>query len=130
MKTDVELQAFLFDILEIALNQTASHRTDLPMKTNQSLNFVIEADINQDLLTRFIELRNQYSFLEMDNITDKTIEKWSFFGVKKPVPFRLRIDCFEDLKYEYRGKYTFMNFKFGGMKFELPIERIEDTFEG
>lgn len=125
---NVQLQSLMYKVLDCSLNQTPSHRTDLPMKESQSLNFIMDMDEDQDLFLQFVKLRWKCPFICLEDINENTVNKWKMFGVNKPIPFRIEIKNFEDLRYTYRRNYTLMNFKFGGIKFELPIEKIEDTY--
>ena len=124
-----ELRSFFFNVLELEINQTPSHRTGLPMKKNQSLSYSIDLDLNLDLykdLTKFVTI---YRFMEFEKINPELASISSFFPQygKKPVPFRIVIDKdFENLYYDYSkdNLYTFMNFEFNSKKFNLPIEKI------
>jgi hypothetical protein len=123
------LRSFFFDVLNLEINQTPSHKTDLPMKKNQSLSYAIDFDLHRNLyidLTRFV---TEYSFIKFDKINSELSSLHVFFPEygNKPIPFKLIIDKdFQDLQYNYSDDnlYTFMNFKFGGRKFDLPIEKI------
>jgi hypothetical protein len=123
------LRDFFFDVLDIELNQTPKHKTDLPMKKNQSLSYAIDFDLHFNLykeLTKYVSL---YDFIEFEHINDglKSLHLLMPEYGEKPVAFRLVINnAFQDLHYNYSGDnlYTFMNFEFGGRKFSLPIEKI------
>ena len=74
---------------------------------------------------------SMYDFIQFDRINSelrKLCELFPDYG-KKPIPFKLVIDNdFKDLHYDYSDDnlYTFMNFKFGGRKYSLPIEKIAE----
>lgn len=128
MKTDTDLQYFMFNVLEYDLNQTASHRTDLPMKKDQTLNYVIDLNWDSKMSVNFFKIIGAYDFIKMSNLNQNVVENWRYFGLKEPVPFYIEIRQLKDVTYSYNGKFTMMKFIFGGRKFELPIERIEDTY--
>ena len=125
------LRDFFFDVLDFEPNQTPNHKTNLPMKKNQSLSYMIDLDMHFDLykeLTKYVSL---YRFMMFDSIGPELGRLYEIFPGygKKPVPFKLVIDKdFEDLHYDYIGDklHTFMNFRFGGRKYSLPIEKIAE----
>ncbi len=123
------LRSFFFDVLKLEINQTPSHKTDLPMKKNQSLSYAIDFDLHRDLYMDLTRFASEYSFIAFDKINDELVSLHDFFPEygEKPVPFKLIIDNdFRNLNYDYSDDklYTFMNFEFGGRKFSLPIEKI------
>ncbi len=123
------LRSFFFDVLKLEINQTPSHKTDLPMKKNQSLSYAIDFDLHRDLYMDLTRFASEYSFIAFDRINDELASLHVLFPEygEKPVPFKLIIDNdFRNLNYDYSDDklYTFMNFEFGGRKFSLPIEKI------
>ena len=128
MKT---LRDFFFKVLDFEPNQTPKHKTDLPMKKNQSLSYMIDFELHFDLykeLTKYVSL---YSFIEFEPISGglRSLHLLMPEYGEKPIAFRLIIDKdFKDLHYDYSedNLYTFMNFKFGGRKYSLPIEKIAE----
>ena len=125
-----DLYNFFFDVLELDINKTPSHRTSLPMKKNQSLSYSIDFDLNRSLYIQLVKLEAKYPFINFEKVNSglKNITKlFPEYGCK-PIPFRLVIDNeFENLHYEYSkdNLYTFMNFKYKNQSFRIPIERIE-----
>ena len=129
MKT---LREFFFDVLDFEPNQTPKHRINLPMKKNQSLSYLIDFDMHFELYKDLTMFSSLYDFIQFEKINSelkKLCEIFPHYG-KKPIPFRLVIgNDFEDLHYDYSDDklYTFVNFKFGGRKFNLPIEKIAEN---
>lgn len=126
MKT---LRKFFFCVLDLDINQTPSHKTNLPMKKNQSLSYAIDFDLNRDLFIDLSSFVSTYSFIKFDKINSELLSLSDFFPEygNRPVPFKLIIDKdFKNLNYDYSKDklYTFMNFEFGGWKYSLPIEKI------
>ena len=135
MKTNEEkLSDFMYKILESIHNSTASHRTDLPTKNNQSLYYIFDATNDEEGLSDILYFSAVYPFLEIQEINQNTIDKWEPWEITKPVPFKLVNKDFQDIQYSYEiindNEYTIMNFKFGGRNFSLPIERIEKSYVG
>ena len=129
MKT---LRKFFFDVLDFEPNQTPSHKSDLPMKKNQSLSYMIDFDLHTNLYIDLTKYSSMYNFIQFDCVNPelkKMHEIFPGYG-SKPIPFKLVIDKdFHDLHYDYSDDklYTFMNFQFGGRKFNLPIEKIAEV---
>ena len=126
------LRSFFFDVLNLDINQTPSHKTNLPMKKNQSLSYAIDFDLHKKLYMDLTVFASKYSFIEFDKINDELASLHVFFSEygSKPVPFKLIIDKdFRNLHYDYSDDklYTFMNFEFGGLNFSLPIEKIANV---
>ncbi len=126
MKT---LRNFFFKVLDLNINQTPSHKTNLPMKKNQSLSYCIDFDLNRDLFIQLTEFATLYPFIKIDQINSELVSISDLFPEygKKPIPFKLLIDIeFKNLYYDYSEDrlYTFMNFDFGEKKYSLPIEKI------
>ena len=61
------LRDFFFRVLELGYNQTPSHRSDLPMKKNQSLSFMIDSDLNFELVEELYCFSSVYSFILRDS---------------------------------------------------------------
>ncbi len=123
------LKDFFFDILNIEINQTPSHKNNLPMKKNQSLSYAIDFDLHRKLYLDLARFATEYVFIKFEKINEELYSLHNMFPEygNKPIPFKLIIDKdFQDLHYTYSDDrlYTFMNFKFGGRKFDLPIEKI------
>ena len=125
-----ELQEFFFDVLDLDINKTPSHRTNLPMKKNQSLSYSIDFDLNRNLYVRLVKFEAQFPFIKFEKINSglKNLHKlYPQYG-SKPIPFKLIIDKnFSNLHYDYSKDklYTFMNFEYNKIKFKIPIEKIE-----
>jgi len=126
------LREFFFDVLDFEPNQTPSHKSELPMKKNQSLSYMIDFDLHTNLYVDLTRYSLIYNFIQFDRVNPelkKMHEIFPGYG-SKPIPFKLVIDKdFQDLYYDYSDDklYTFMNFKFGGREFNLPIEKIAEV---
>ena len=128
--TSETLRNFFFKILELEYNQTPSHRTDLPMKANQSLNFMIDST-NVPLVEELIVFSSCFPFLVLTPIINEKVEFLrDMFGENfNPVTFKLIIKDFENLRYSHSSEYTYIHFNdSNGNNFNLPIERIFDTY--
>lgn len=129
--TPETLRDFFFKILELEYNQTPSHRTDLPMKTNQSLNFMIDSSENISLVEELVVFSSSFPFLAVSPITFEKIEFLrNIFGENfYPVTFKLIIKDFENLRHSHSSEYTFIHFNdSNGNNFNLPIEKVSDTY--
>ena len=120
---------FFFGVLDYEPNQTPSHKSSLPMKKNQSLSYMIDFDKHLDLYIELTKYSKIYKFIVFDRIGPELVNLYNFFPGygKKPISFKLVIDKdFRNLHYDYSedNLYTFMNFEFGGRKFNLPLEKI------
>lgn len=125
-----ELEKFFFDVLDLDINKTPSHKTNLPMKKNQSLSYSIDFDLNRNLYLQLVKFEAKFPFIQFEKINDELKNLHHLFPQygKKPIPFKLVIDKgFKNLHYDYSQDklYTFMNFEYEKIKFKIPIEKIE-----
>lgn len=123
-----KLEKFFEEVLNHEHNQTPSHRTDLPMKKNQSLEYMVDADKQEYLINDLIEASTKYPFIEIFNMDAAHLKIWQeFFHVNKPIAFQLKINNFKNLRYDYdeTGGITYMNFDYKNESFHLQIEKIK-----